>query len=394
MFRCSLRTLPLPPGEGRGEGDSPMRQTLSLYPRPKGEGFCLRWRSLILAFLLTSACLLSSAPTAARAADPPFWGTVWIDPDIIRPTDYSAYQTMSYAGVAPRFVFDRRDNFFSTKSMHIFDATYADDLPIEVQVNAADFTHTTAQAYALSYAEMVGQLPTSLRAAVETLCIHAGGALPFGGGNDSILIHVDVEPTTVPFLEEILFHEATHTSYDATHNTAPGWLAAQDADPNFISLYARDNPSREDVAETLLMWYALRHRSDRLDATTINATNAAIPNRLAYFDTLPFNHADPHLDGDFNYDGRVDAADYVLWRKTDGTQPGYNAWRTHFSENAGDPISATSASVSPTAVPEPASALLFFPAAIALNSLSLRERAGERVPCRYRHGFATLRPSH
>lgn len=311
--------------------------------------------------------LLASAPLAARAEDPPFWGTVWIDPDIIRPSDYTAYQTLTYAGIGQRFVFDRRDNAFSTKSMHLFDATYADDLPIEVQVNAADFTQTTAEAYALSYARMVGQLPTSMRVDVEELWIHAGGALPFGGGNDSILIHVDVEPTTPPFLEEILFHEATHTSYDATHNTASRWRTAQAADPNFISLYARDNPNREDVAETLIMWYALRYRSDRLDAATIAATNAAIPNRLAYFDTFPFDHADPREDGDFDHDGRVDAADYILWRKTDGTQPGYNAWRTNFGRTS------AIGSLASTPVPEPSAAMLVLLAA-AMISLSLLGR--------------------
>ena len=30
--------------------------------------------------------------------------------------------------------------------------------------------------------------------------------------------------------------------------------------------------------------------------------------------------------GDFNGDGTVDAADYVVWRKTDGTPLGYDTW--------------------------------------------------------------------
>ena len=38
------------------------------------------------------------------------------------------------------------------------------------------------------------------------------------------------------------------------------------------------------------------------------------------------------LPGDFNHDGTVDAADYVVWRKTDGTQAEYNTWRTHFGQ--------------------------------------------------------------
>ena len=32
--------------------------------------------------------------------------------------------------------------------------------------------------------------------------------------------------------------------------------------------------------------------------------------------------------------GLVDAADYVAWRKTDGTQQGYDTWRMHFVQTA------------------------------------------------------------
>jgi hypothetical protein len=175
----------------------------------------VRWPQL--AFQAALCCLAVSPGTAQ---EPPFFGTVWVDPDIIQPTDPTTYQFMDYAGIAPRFVFDRRDNAFSTKPMHLFNATYTDDLLVEVQVNSSDFSQAAAEQYAESYAEMVGRLPRSLRLDVETLCIHAGGALPFGGGNNSILIHLDVEPTTVPFLEEILFHEATMHSSPFTYLTA------------------------------------------------------------------------------------------------------------------------------------------------------------------------------
>jgi hypothetical protein len=37
-----------------------------------------------------------------------------------------------------------------------------------------------------------------------------------------------------------------------------------------------------------------------------------------------------HVAGDFNEDGAVDAADYVVWRKSDGTQKSYEAWRANF----------------------------------------------------------------
>ena len=41
------------------------------------------------------------------------------------------------------------------------------------------------------------------------------------------------------------------------------------------------------------------------------------------------------LPGDFNNNGTVDAADYVVWRKTDGTPADYNTWRTNFGQTVG-----------------------------------------------------------
>jgi hypothetical protein len=40
------------------------------------------------------------------------------------------------------------------------------------------------------------------------------------------------------------------------------------------------------------------------------------------------------LAGDYNDDGSVDAADYVVWRKNDGTPEGYDTWRANFGETA------------------------------------------------------------
>jgi hypothetical protein len=79
------------------------------------------------------------------------------------------------------------------------------------------------------------------------------------------------------------------------------------------------------------------------------------------------------ISGDYNDDGKVDAADYVVWRKNEGTtntlpndpiggtigQTHYNQWRAHFGQAVGS--GSTSAS-NPT-VPEPASLLLIVLAA-------------------------------
>ena len=75
------------------------------------------------------------------------------------------------------------------------------------------------------------------------------------------------------------------------------------------------------------------------------------------------------VPGDFNNNGVVDAADYVVWRKTDGSPAGYNVWRTHFGQTAG----SGSSTVANAAVPEP-STLVMLVLAVA-GVCSRRRRA-------------------
>jgi hypothetical protein len=56
----------------------------------------------------------------------------------------------------------------------------------------------------------------------------------------------------------------------------------------------------------------------------------------------------PVIPGDFNYDGAVDAADYVVWRKNDGAQAGFDTWRAHFGQSAGSGVSANATVPEPT----------------------------------------------
>jgi hypothetical protein len=65
------------------------------------------------------------------------------------------------------------------------------------------------------------------------------------------------------------------------------------------------------------------------------------------------------LDGDFNGNGVVDAADYVFWRKNDGTATGYNTWRTNFGRTG-----AAASGVEVASVPEPTSAVMMAIASI------------------------------
>jgi hypothetical protein len=94
--------------------------------------------------------------------------------------------------------------------------------------------------------------------------------------------------------------------------------------------------------------------------------------------------------GDFNQDGTVDAADYVVWRKGLGTiytPDDFDLWRAHFGEMAGsgttgDPLGA---SVEPLpAVPEPRCIVLGGSIVWALVLLDRKFWHGCRPPQRFR----------
>jgi T5SS/PEP-CTERM-associated repeat protein/autotransporter-associated beta strand protein len=66
------------------------------------------------------------------------------------------------------------------------------------------------------------------------------------------------------------------------------------------------------------------------------------------------------LPGDYNDDGVVDTADHVAWRKIDGSQSGYDIWRTNFGRTLGGGAgsSPTFDEASQPPAPEPAGAVL------------------------------------
>jgi hypothetical protein len=88
--------------------------------------------------------------------------------------------------------------------------------------------------------------------------------------------------------------------------------------------------------------------------------------------------------GDFNQDGTVDAADYVVWRKGVGTtytQDDYDAWRANFGTSllAGSGSAIPSAESLP-AVPEPATFVIASMSVVAIVAAarSIKSRAVRR----------------
>jgi hypothetical protein len=90
-----------------------------------------------------------------------------------------------------------------------------------------------------------------------------------------------------------------------------------------------------------------------------------------YIDNIRLGREVVGIPGDYNADGSVDAADYVLWRKDPdafgGSPDGYNLWKQNFGQSGGGGGVG--------AVPEPTSALLLIAAGVCLLGTK-RHRAG------------------
>lgn len=93
---------------------------------------------------------------------------------------------------------------------------------------------------------------------------------------------------------------------------------------------------------------------------SVNTANKA--GQTIGLDSFSIEIPDPSgPNGDYNLDGTVDAADYVLWRMgpdSFGGPGGYSVWRANFGLPASSGAAGSSAGAGPAAIPEPASSLL------------------------------------
>lgn len=245
----------------------------------------------IATFLGVIAVLTASQSAPATAQEAPFWGAVWISPNVLTPKSPSDLLTVTYDGLRNHQTFDRRVEAWTNVPSHIFRATYGcAPEQVDVVVNA-EFDRQEAEAQALRFAYVLGQLPLGNRAAIRELVVHGGyheqGA---AGGYNTLTIHTGYADEHARFLEEVFVHEAAHASLDWVFDGAvdqSAWNAAAAADRRFISKYVSDFPDREDVAESygafLITEAAKTNKSLRKKAKRIRAS---IPNRLKLLRSL------------------------------------------------------------------------------------------------------------
>lgn len=232
------------------------------------------------------ALLLALPAAAIHAQQPPYSGTIFNFPGSFTDADPTTLTGVAYVGQQRKTVYDRRAGNISIEA-YVYTATFGDGAaPWSIMVNP-EFTQDTAKALAERYARNIGQMPLCIRSGLSGAVIHAG-VNPWGGGDPLTLHHGQgLEYARQGIVTETLIHESTHAAFDRRFYTAD-WDAAAKADGNFISTYARDNPLREDHAESFLCWLAIRYKRDRISAADHGKITAAIPNRIEWYDAKGF----------------------------------------------------------------------------------------------------------
>ena len=217
------------------------------------------------------------------------FGTVFLTPDAITPESPSDFVELTFTGLEDKETFDRRVDDFVTNPSHIFRATFrCAPEPVDVIVNA-EYSQEQAMQEAKRFAHLLGQMPLGLRVNIREIWVHNGKEAA-GGGNYSILVHSVYANENKDFIEEVFAHEGAHTSLDYDQGGVVDqtlWAKAVASDGRFISGYAEEFPSTEDIAESygaFLIW-AL-HRDQGLFPESAAGIEALIPARLQYFESL------------------------------------------------------------------------------------------------------------
>ena len=227
--------------------------------------------------------------------EPPFGGTMWDLPDLIKSSDYTIYSTSSYQGIETRLFYDKSIPDFINYPAHVYIVNFGDDLSIDFEIYT-EFTLEEADNIEQKYAPLIGQLGKDLRRNIKSFEFLKGEEVASAQRtNDlnyaNITFHTDwltlVETRfSGDRTEELLIHESAHLSIDPYVYGQQGWTDAVNLDGNFLSTYAKDNPDSEDIAETFQAYIAVKFFPDRISNSLRDTILSVCLNRFKYFDTL------------------------------------------------------------------------------------------------------------
>ena len=192
-----------------------------------------------------------------------------------------------------------------------FTAEFEDNYTVKifVEYEKGNKNFDKAEKEALFFSHMFGQMPYFLREHNNKIYVHNDNSYDDGIGlwwahADKLEFHINAprkglkpsgrqrcsEVSSYSLCAQVMVHELAHVIQDRTGIISPSkWSKARKSDgKKYVSEYAKTN-TREDFAESLTAWVAVRYKSEKISESDLKKFNEFIPNRLKFFDEMNFN---------------------------------------------------------------------------------------------------------
>ena len=269
----------------------------------------------------TAAALLASMVMALPAsADPPFSDLNWKWTNLITSHDRSRLVEVVPAGTGVREWWEQW-RWIDRMRVRLFTARYATGQEIEIQVSPEWRRRKNRNAWGPNQggrvpwpsprydqpkeldrmaaevefvANVLGRLPNLLRRRIRAVSLDQGYYFA-GAARRLQTLHfytrLNDRMESVGATEETYLHEVGHLFEDEYMYT-DCWRNARRRDGEVISEYAQVDPD-EDFAETLVAYYALRYRPDRMAPNDLRLIRETIPARIKCLDGWGFGTGRP-----------------------------------------------------------------------------------------------------
>jgi len=257
--------------------------------------------------IITSATLSQYAPLELPNHATMNIATGQLATQLVNPNDPSSLVDVTFLERGTRYHV-RGDSWTGSLSgpfqANVFVARYTEGKTMNFVIEAS-IPFSDAERIANEAAFIYGQAPALLRAGMRDFIIFPGSGHPSSGPVTTF--YWDIFYRLGSMIEEGLIHDMAHASldwparnetYDIKDNqtlvphpgvtTRAAWLNAARLDDYYASTYGKDNPEREDIAESIIPYLILRWRPERFDPYYLKFIEETIPNRIAYLDTFDF----------------------------------------------------------------------------------------------------------
>ena len=261
--------------------------------------------------MIAVGAVVAAFAAVPAGAEPPFSALPWTWPQILTSADPSSLASVTYDGRARRTFYESWR--WQDMNVHLFSARYRSGTVIEIQVSP-EWRRRSGRAaqnewdpglppyYSPEYrdrterdrmraevefiANVLGRLPSSYLRRIKVATLDAGYQVA-AANRERQTVHFysrfNDKMESFGATEEYYLHEAGHLFDDEFLDTEC-WRNAQRSDGNFISEYAASVPDREDLAESLIAYYAIRHRPGRLSPSIERTIKMTIPARIRCMD--------------------------------------------------------------------------------------------------------------